>query len=169
MGIVGYGRIGQAVGRMAQAFGMKILATSRTKKNVPEGVRFTDFETVLKESDVISFHCPLTAENTEMINRESIKKMKDGVIVLNTARGQLINEEALAEALRAGKVCAAGLDVVSEEPAKRGNPLFSAPNCIITPHIAWASKESRERLMNTAVDNLKCFLAGKPVNVVNGV
>jgi glycerate dehydrogenase len=169
IGIIGYGRIGQATGRIAQALGMKVLASDAHR--IPElengSCRYAELDTVLRESDVIALHCPLLPETEGIINRESIAKMKNGVIILNNSRGQLIVEQDLADALNSGKVYAAGLDVVSSEPIKGNNPLLKARNCIITPHISWAPKESRQRLMDIAVKNAECFLNGKPQNVVN--
>lgn len=162
MGIIGYGRIGHAAANLARAFGMRVLAYS-PHGNAPEQV---DLDTLLRESDVISLHCRLTPENTGLIGRENIAKMKDGVIIINTARGPLINEADLREALLSGKVYAAGLDVLCAEPMKADCPLLGLDNCIITPHIAWAARESRSRLMNTAADNLRLWLAGTPQNVV---
>lgn len=169
MGIIGYGRIGQCTGRIAQALGMKVLAYDSYKNPDLESdtCRYTDLEELLGASDVISLHCPLFPDTQGIINKENIGKMKDGVIILNNSRGPLIVEEDLVEALKSGKVMAAGLDVVSTEPIKADNPLLGAPNCIITPHISWASKESRQRLMDFAVDNLVQYLNGTPVNVVN--
>lgn len=168
-GIIGFGRIGQAAARIAQAFGMKVLAHSRTRhpELESETCRYADLDEIFAHADVISLHCPLFPETEGMISQKTIARMKDGVILLNTSRGQLIVEEDLAEALRSGKIAAAGLDVVSKEPIERENPLLTAPNCIITPHIAWAPKETRERLMAIAVDNVKAFLAGTPIHVVN--
>ncbi|MFR3530220.1 MAG: D-2-hydroxyacid dehydrogenase, partial [Lachnospiraceae bacterium] len=155
MGIIGYGRIGQATGRIAQALGMKVLAYDayRNPALESETCQYADLDEVLAKSDVIALHCPLFSETEGMINRESIAKMKDGVIILNNSRGPLIVEKDLAEALNSGKVAAAGLDVVSTEPIKGENPLLKAKNCILTPHISWAPKESRQRLMDIAVDN----------------
>ena len=169
MGIIGYGRIGQATGRIAQALGMKVLAYDayRNPALESETCQYADLDEVLAKSDVIALHCPLFSETEGMINRESIAKMKDGVIILNNSRGPLIVEKDLAEALNSGKVAAAGLDVVSTEPIKGENPLLKAKNCILTPHISWAPKESRKRLMDIAVNNLEEFLKGSPVNVVN--
>ena len=169
MGVIGYGRIGQAVGKIAQAFGMKVLAHDKyqNKDLESETMKYVDLDELLKNSDVISLHCPLTEENRGIINKSTIAKMKDSVIIINTARGQLIVEEDLAEALNQGKVYAAGLDVVSKEPIEEDNPLLKAKNIFITPHIAWAPKESRQRLMDIAVENLRAFLEGRPVNVVN--
>lgn len=169
MGVIGYGRIGQVTGRIAQALGMKVLAHDghRRPELESETCRYVELDELLENSDVISLHCPLFPSTQGIINKDSIAKMKDGVIILNNSRGPLIVEEDLAEALKSGKVQAAAVDVVSTEPIKGDNPLLSAPNCIITPHISWAPKESRQRLMNIAVDNVKQFLAGTPVNVVN--
>lgn len=169
MGIVGFGRIGQSVAKLAQAFGMDILAYDVYKNDALENehCKYTDMDTLLEKSDVISLHIPLDAQTEGMINQTSIAKMKDGVIILNNSRGPLIVENDLADALRTGKVFAVGLDVVSSEPIKPNNPLLHLDNCIITPHIAWAPKESRQRLMDIAVQNLKSFLEGEPINVVN--
>lgn len=169
MGIIGYGRIGQVTSRIAQAFGMKVLAYNRTREKVVEreNVRYAPLEGLYKHSDVIMLHCPLTEENKGFINKEAISQMKDGVFIINNARGALINEADLADALNRGKIGGAGLDVVSEEPIKADNPLLHAKNCIITPHISWASIEARKRLMDIAADNLQKFLEGNPLNVVN--
>ncbi len=168
LGIVGFGRIGQAMGRLGRAFGMEVLATgSRPTEAGRALARYVTLDELLAKSDVISLHCPLFPETERMINRDSLAKMKDGVILLNTGRGQLICEKALAEALRSGKVRAAGLDVLSQEPPAADNPLLTAPNCFITPHIAWAPKETRQRLMDIAAGNLRAFLAGSPIHVVN--
>ncbi|MEH2959764.1 D-2-hydroxyacid dehydrogenase [Candidatus Merdisoma sp. JLR.KK006] len=169
MGIVGFGRIGQAVGRLANAFGMKVLAYAPHKRPEleTESCHYVELSELLAKSDIVSLHCPLFPATEGMINKESIAKMKDGAILLNTGRGPLIVEQDLADALNSGKLYAAGLDVVSVEPIQEDNPLLKAKNCLITPHIAWASKESRQRLMDTAAGNLKAFLAGKPENVVN--
>lgn len=169
MGIIGYGRIGQSTGRIAQALGMNVLAYDQYKNQSLENdtVKYVEVYELMAKSDVISLHCPLLESTKGMINKNTISKMKDGVIIINTARGPLIVEEDLAEALNSGKVGAAAVDVVSTEPIQMDNPLLKAKNCIITPHISWAPKESRERLMNIAVENLKHFLAGNPVNVVD--
>ena len=170
MGIIGFGRIGQATGRIARALGMRVLATG--SRPCPEGeaiAEYRDLDTLLANSDVIALHCPLFPETAGIINRETIAKMKDGVILLNSARGGLMVEQDLADALNSGKVAAAGLDVVSTEPIQGDNPLLKAKNCIITPHIAWGSKESRQRIMDCTVKNVQAFLAGKPVNTVNGL
>ena len=168
MGIVGFGRIGKAVGRLAKAFGMNVLAYDEYENE--EGKAIADYVTLdelYTKSDVISLHCPLFPATTGMICKESIAKMKDGVILINTSRGPLINEADLAEALQSKKVYAAGCDVVSTEPIKADNPLLGCYNSILTPHIAWAPKESRQRLMNIAVDNVRNFLNGTTVNAVN--
>ena len=163
MGIIGYGRIGRAAADIAKAFGMEVLAHDAYYKG-PETV---PMDMLLKNSDVISLHCPLTEETKNIINRDTIAQMKDGVILINTSRGPLINEADLREALLSKKVYAAGVDVVSSEPIQGDNPLLGLDNCLITPHIAWAPKESRQRLMDVAVENLRAFLNGTPQNVVN--
>lgn len=168
MGIIGFGSIGKAVGRLARCLGMKVLAAgSRPTEEGRAIAEYVDLDTLYRESDVISLHCPLFPENREMINKESIAKMKDGAILLNTARGALIVEQDVADALNSGKLYAAGMDVAAVEPLPASSPLIGAKNCIITPHIAWATKEARQRLMDIAVHNLEAFLAGKPENVVN--
>lgn len=168
MGIIGFGRIGQATGGIAKALGMRVIANDEYES--PAGKEIAEYVTrdeLLAQSDVIALHCPLFPSTEGIINKENIAKMKDGVIILNNSRGPLIVEQDLADALNSGKVYAAGLDVVSTEPIKGDNPLLKAKNCIITPHISWAPKESRQRLMNIAVDNLRQFLEGNAVNVVN--
>ena len=167
MGIVGYGAIGSAVGTVAQALGMKLLVTARHEKPVPEGARFVSLPELLAQSDVVSLHCPQTAENARMIDAGALAQMKDGAILLNTARGGLLDEQAVADALRSGKLLAAGMDVVSAEPIHADNPLLTAPNCFLTPHIACAPLETRRRLQAISAENLRAFLAGKPQNVVN--
>ena len=168
MGIIGFGRIGQATGRIAKALGMRVIANDEyPNASGKELAEYVPREQLFEESDVIALHCPLFPSTEGMINKENIAKMKDGVIILNNSRGPLIVEEDLADALNSGKVYAAGLDVVSAEPIQGDNPLLKAKNCIITPHISWAPKESRQRLMDIAVENLKAFLAGESVNVVN--
>ena len=162
IGIVGYGSIGQATAKLARAFGMNVLAYSRHGA----AEYHTELDELYAKSDVISLHCPLTAENAGMIDAAAIAKMKDGVILLNTARGGLINERDLREALLSGKVYAAASDVVSAEPIQPDNPLLGLPNMFITPHIAWAAREARQRLMDVAVENVRCFLAGQPQNNV---
>lgn len=166
LGIIGYGRIGRTTGRIAKAMGMDVVAYD-SFINPDFKDDYVDLDTLLTTSDVIVLHCPLFPETKEIINKNTISKMKDGVIIINNSRGPLINEEDLASALNSGKVYAAGLDVVSTEPIKEDNPLLKAKNCIITPHISWAAHESRDRLLSIAIDNLKSFLDGKPINVVN--
>jgi len=170
MGIIGFGRIGRAVAGIAQAMGMKVLAYSRHRDASAENdrLRYAEFNELLAESDVISLHCPLFESTRGMIDKKAIEKMKDGVFIINTARGPLIVEEDLAQALNSGKVAGAAVDVVSKEPITEDNPLLRAKNCIITPHIAWAPKEARERLMKITVENLASYISGKPKNVVNG-
>ncbi|WP_367566300.1 D-2-hydroxyacid dehydrogenase [Lacrimispora sp.] len=169
MGIIGFGKIGQATAKIAQALGMKILAYSRTREDglETETCRYVELDELLANSDVISLHCPLHPDTQGMINKETIAKMKDHVMILNSSRGPLIVEEDLKEALNSGKVWGAAVDVVSAEPMKEDNPLLKARNCIITPHIAWAPKETRQRLMDIAVDNLRAYAEGCPQNVVN--
>ena len=164
MGIIGYGAIGQAVGKIATALGMKILAYSRTQR---PGHSYVDLDTLLAESDVISLHCPLFPENTGLINQETIAKMKDGAILLNTARGGLINEQAVSDALCSGKLRGFAGDVVTTEPIPANSPLLGAPNCILTPHMAWAPIESRQRILDATEENIRAFLSNKPTNVVN--
>jgi len=169
IGIIGFGRIGQAEGRVARALGMKVLAYDLYPSDSGRAIaEYVDLDTLYAKSDVITLHCNLTPENTGMINRDSIAKMKDGVILINNARGQLIDEQDVADALNSGKLGAAGLDVVYTEPIRADNPLLKAKNCIITPHISWAPKESRQRIMDCAVANARAYLAGAPINVVNG-
>lgn len=168
MGIIGFGRIGQKVGTIAKAFGMKVLAHSPHEYASGKTIgTYVNLDTLLAESDVISLHCPLFPETEGIINQATIAKMKDGVILLNNGRGPLVVEQDLADALNSGKIQAAAVDVVSAEPIKGDNPLLTAKNCFITPHIAWATKEARQRIMDCAVNNVKAFLAGAPENVVN--
>ncbi len=163
MGIIGYGRIGRRVAEIARCFGMKVIAWTRTPKD-PECV---SLEQLLQESDVISLHCPLFPETQGLINKDTISQMKDGVILINTSRGPVIQDADLAAALQSGKIYAAGLDVAAVEPMDANNPLLGLDNAIITPHIAWATKEARVRLMDIAVENIKAYLSGHPVNVVS--
>ena len=168
MGIIGFGRIGQATGRIAKALGMRVIAMDKNlSPSGSEIAEYVSLDELLAESDVISLHCALTPETQGIIRKETIEKMKPGVILINNSRGPLIVEQDLADALASGKVYAAGLDVVSVEPIRPDNPLLQAPNCLITPHISWAPKESRKRLMDIAVNNLAAFLKGEPVNVIN--
>ena len=168
-GVIGFGRIGQRTAQIAQAFGMKILAFDEypNKDLETDSCRYVSLDQLLSQSDVISLHCPLFPSTEGIINKDTIAKMKDGVKILNTSRGPLIVEEDLKEALNSGKVSGAAVDVVSSEPIREDNPLLDAKNMIITPHIAWAPRESRQRLMDIAVDNLRQFVDGKPQNVVN--
>ena len=166
MGIIGYGRIGQAVGKIAQALGMGVIAYSRSRR--PDlAVEYVDLDTLLERSDVVTLHCPLFPETKGLINPDTISKMKDGAILLNTSRGPVIDEFAVAEALKCGKLRGAAVDVVSEEPILSSNPLLQAPNCIITPHMAWAPIETRQRILDITVESIKGYLSGTPVNVVN--
>lgn len=168
MGIIGFGRIGQQTGKIAKALGMNILAYDSYPSESGRAIAdYVDLDTLLSSSDVIALHCPLFPETQGIINRDTISKMKDGVILLNNSRGPLIVEQDLADALNSGKVYAAGVDVVSTEPIKGDNPLLRAKNCFITPHISWAPKESRQRIMDTAVQNIQAYLDGAPINVVN--
>ncbi len=168
MGIIGFGRIGQATGRIARALGMEVIACDQYQSEAGGRIaRYVELDELLGRSDVIAVHCPLFPSTQGIICKANIDKMKDGVILLNNSRGPLIVEQDLADALNSGKVRAAGLDVVSTEPIRPDNPLLSAKNCIITPHISWAPRESRQRLMDIAVQNLHAFCAGKPINVVN--
>jgi glycerate dehydrogenase len=168
IGIIGFGRIGQTTGRIAQALGMKVLAHDvYPNKSGETPAVYTDIDTIYEKSDVIALHCPLNPQTAGIINKDSISRMKDGVIVINNSRGPLIVEQDLADALNSGKVYAAGIDVVSIEPIQADNPLLRAKNCIITPHISWAPWECRMRIMDIAADNLRQFLEGFPVNVVN--
>ena len=169
MGIIGFGRIGQTTGAIAKAMGMRILACSPHETEAGRAIAaYVDLETLLAQSDVISLHCPLFPETAELINRKTIAQMKDGVILLNNSRGGLIAEQDLADALTSGKVSAAGLDVVTAEPIRSDNPLLHAPNCILTPHISWAARECRQRILDATAENIRAFLDGRPVHVVNG-
>lgn len=167
-GILGYGDIGRQAALVAQAFRMNVIACTRTpsKINTP-GVRAVDLDTLFRESDVLSLHCPQTPENMKIINRENLQKMKKTAILINTARGGLIDEHALAEALKNGTIAAAGLDVLSAEPPPPDHPLLHLPNCRITPHIAWITSAARKRLWHTVRQNIRSFIAGKPENIVN--
>ncbi|MDT2599915.1 D-2-hydroxyacid dehydrogenase [Enterococcus hulanensis] len=168
IGLIGYGEIAQATATIAHAFNMQVIYWNhRAKEAQAEWAQQVSLEELYHQSDVISLHVPQTAETEQMINQEAIQQMKDGVILLNTARGGLLDEAAVAEALNAGKIYAAGVDVVSKEPMAADNPLLKAKNCFITPHIAWAPVETRERLMGIAVDNFAAFIHGTEKNVVN--
>jgi len=167
MGIVGYGRIGKAVAELAAAFGMKVLATGATPEHAPGNIHLTNLEILFRQSDVISLHCPLTAQTKNLLNQERLALMKPTAFLLNTSRGPLIDEHALADALNSGRIAGAAVDVLSVEPPPDDNPLLRAKNCLVTPHIAWATRAARSRLMQIAVANARAFIAGKPKNVVN--
>lgn len=168
LGILGFGRIGQAVGKLAKAFSMEVIAYNRSQSEEGKKIgKYVDLDTLLRESDILSLHCPLTPDNEKVINAENISKMKDGAMLVNTARGALVDETALIEALQSGKLRYAALDVVFQEPLPADHPLLKVKNCIITPHIAWAPVESRQRLMDCVEENIRSFLAGSPKNVVN--
>ena len=167
MGIVGFGNIGQATARIAQAFGMEVLLyTSKEQSALPQGMKKASLDELFAESDVVSLHCPLTPSTKEMVNAARLQTMKPNAILINTGRGPLVNEQDLADALNEGRIAAAGLDVLSVEPADANNPLLSAKNCFITPHIAWATKEARTCLMDIAVNNLKSYIQGTIINNV---
>jgi len=167
MGIIGFGRIGQAVGELAAAFGMKVLVYNPTAKAVPAFARLVGLETVFRDSDIVSLHCPLTPQTRGLVNADRLSSMKPSSLLLNTSRGRLIDETALANALNSGKIAGAGLDVLSTEPPASTNPLLTANNCLITPHQAWATRAARSRLMKIAVENVRAFLEGKVQNLVN--
>lgn len=170
MGIVGYGRIGRRVGDIARALGMRVLASARPGRPLPpatETETWCGLDELFATSDVVTLHCPLTADNERFVNAQVLGRMKRSAFLINAARGQLVDEAALADALAAGTIAGAGLDVVSAEPIDADNPLLRAPNCVITPHVAWASLAARRRLMATTVANVRAFLAGSPVNVVS--
>lgn len=167
LGVIGLGHIGYKVATIARNFGMEVYAcTSRNSANLPEGIQKTTFEGLLGVSDILTLHCPLTDKTRGLVNRDTIAKMKHGAILINTGRGPLVNENDVAEALHSGQLGGYGADVMCKEPPSADNPLFNAPNAYITPHIAWATPEARARLLKTAVDNIRAFLNGKPVNVV---
>lgn len=168
IGLIGFGNIAKKVAKIAQAFDMRILVYSRTRYPEYENddLRFVDFDTLLKNSDIVSIHCPLFPETRGMINKEAISKMKTNAILINTARGPIVDEQALADALNEGRIAGAGVDVVSKEPIRADNPLLTAKNCVITPHIAWAGKETRARLIEIVAENVKCFIEGNPINNV---
>lgn len=167
IGLVGFGNTGQATAAIALGFGMKVLAyTSKSQDKLPEGVRSVSLDELFSSSDIVSLHCPLTPETRGLVNAERIAQMKSTAILINTSRGPVVDERALADALNAGRLYAAGVDVLSSEPPKADNPLLTAKNCYITPHIAWATKEARERLMAITTENVQAFLAGHPINDV---
>ena len=168
LGIVGWGRIGRAVAQIGHAMGMKIIVHSRSRPAaLPASIRWVELETVFRESDIVSLHCPLTPETRHMVNAERLGWMKRSAYLLNTSRGPLIDEAALADALGQGRIAGAGLDVLSTEPPSSANPLLHAPNCVITPHMAWATSAARIRLMKIAVENIRAFISGRPQNIVN--
>ncbi len=168
IGIIGFGRIGQRIGELAHAFRMKVLAQSRSQKAAPSyPFEWRTTEQIFEEADVISLHCPLTPENQKMVNRPLLSRMKKSALLINTARGLLVNEQDLADALNEGLLAGAACDVVSLEPIRAENPLLKAKNILITPHIAWAAFEARQRLMKTTVENVQAFQSGKPTNLVN--
>ncbi|MDE6125071.1 MAG: D-2-hydroxyacid dehydrogenase, partial [Eubacterium sp.] len=169
LGIIGFGSIGSRVAEIGEAFGMRILVNSRTKKDLStfKNAENADLNTLLNNSDFITCHCPLTAETTGLINKETISKMKKTAVLINTSRGPVVDENALAAALNNDEISGAAVDVLSVEPAKKDNPLLTAKNCVITPHIAWAAKETRARLVSVLEENLKCYLSGNVQNKVN--
>lgn len=169
MGIVGFGRIGRRVGELAHAFGMRVIAAGGTRRDAPAYSSFAwrEIPELFAEADVVTLHCPLTADNARFVNAELLRRMKPSAFLLNTARGLLVDENALAAALNVGHLAGAGVDVVSSEPMRPDNPLQHARRCLITPHMAWGSLAARQRLMAATVDNVRAFLAGRPINVVN--
>jgi glycerate dehydrogenase len=168
MGLVGFGRIGRAVADLALAFGMKVLAYDcHPPAQIPAQVQFVDLETLFRQSDVVSLHCPLTSENRHLVNATRLSWMKPSAFLINTSRGPLVNDPALADALNSSQIAGVALDVLAVEPPPATNPLLTAKNCLITPHIAWATRAARQRLLHTAVANIKAFLENKPQNVVN--
>jgi glycerate dehydrogenase len=168
MGIVGFGRIGRATAQIARAFGMEVIAYDiDTPTDAPRECRFVELDEVFRRSDVLSLHCPLTSENKGLVNEQRLAMMKQGAFLINTSRGPLIDEPALAQALNDGRIAGAGLDVLTSEPPEKDNPLLVAKNCFITPHISWATQAARQRLLMVAVENVAAFLAGKPQNIVN--
>jgi glycerate dehydrogenase len=166
LGLVGLGAIGQRVARLGAAFGMSVIATTRTPKGL-SSVREVELQTLFAQADVLSLHCPLTEETRHLVNERRLASMKSSAFVINTGRGPLVDEHALARALRDERIAGAAVDVLSVEPPPPDNPLLSAPRCIITPHLAWATKASRQRLLDQTIENVRRFLAGDPVNVVN--
>ena len=167
-GVIGFGKIGRATAKLADAFGMKVLIHNRSRPaEFPAHYEFVSLDELLARSDVVSLHCPLTPENKQFINAERLARMKPTAFLLNTSRGPLLDEAAVANALNSGKIAGAAVDVVSVEPPKADNPLLTAKNCLVTPHIAWATRAARARLMDIAVENIRAFIAGTPRNVVN--
>lgn len=170
IGIIGLGHTGMATAKIALAFGLKVFAyTSKDEDNLPEGIHKDDLDDIFEECDIISLHCPLTADTKHLINKERLQQMKSNAILINTGRGPLVNDEELAEALNDEEILAYGADVITTEPPTEDNPLFSAKNCFITPHIAWATYEARERLINICTDNIRAFIDGDAINVVNDI
>lgn len=167
LGILGFGNIGRAVAQLGLALGMRVLAHSRTQRALPTGCTWCGFETLFETADVVSLHCPLTDETRGIVGASVLARMKPTALLINTARGALVDENALADALNSGRLAGAGLDVMAEEPPRADHPLLTAKNCLITPHIAWASREARLRLIDAVAGNLRAFLAGQPVNVVS--
>ena len=167
LGILGFGNIGRAVAQLGLALGMRVLAHSRTQRALPAGCTWCSFETLFETADVVSLHCPLTDETRGIVGASVLARMKPTALLINTARGALVDENALADALNSGRLAGAGLDVMAEEPPRPDHPLLTAKNCLITPHIAWASREARLRLIDAVAGNLRAFLAGQPVNVVS--
>ncbi len=167
LGIFGFGNIGRTVAKLGLALGMKVIVNSRTKKELPAGCTWVDFDTLFKEADVVSLHCPLNDDTRGIVSREVLASMKPTALLINTARGAVLDEAALADALNEGRIAGAGIDVMTEEPPKADHPLLSAKNCIMTPHIAWASRDARIRLIRIVAENLQAFLDGHPQNVVS--
>lgn len=167
IGLIGFGQIGQATAKLATAFGLNVLFYNRSKKDAPQNCKQVELDYLLNNADIVSIHCPLTEQTRELINKDTIAKMKDGVFLINTSRGPLLNENDVANALISGKIAYAAVDVISVEPMQETNPLLEIPNCIITPHIAWAATETRQRMMDITVENVKQFLNNTPQNVVN--
>jgi glycerate dehydrogenase len=170
MGIIGFGRIGQTTARLARAFGMKVIACDVTApEEMPDGCEMVELKDVFRHADVVSLHCPLTPHTEHIVNKQNLALMKKTAFLINTSRGALVDEQVLADALNSGRIAGAGLDVLAVEPPEQQNPLLNARHCYVTPHIAWATRAARKRLLNVAVDNVAAFLAGRPQNVVNGV
>ncbi len=167
LGLVGFGSTGQRMAQLGLALGMEVLLYSRTQKPAPEGCRWVDLETLFRESDVVSLHCPLTEETRGLVSRERLAMMKPTAFLINTARGAVVDEAALAQALNEGRLAGAGVDVFTQEPPAPDHPLLGAKNCVLTPHVAWATREARERLIETVAENLQRYMEGKPQNVVS--
>lgn len=167
MGIVGFGRIGRATAKLARAFGMRVLVATRSEISAADEVQAVDLDTLFRDSDIVSLHCPLTDETAGLVDATRLRQMKPTALLINTSRGPLVDETALADALRHGEIAGAGLDVLSVEPPPADHPLLGIDNCVITPHIAWATHSARGRLLETVVDNVAAYLAGEPQNIVN--